>query len=93
MHIPVAQNEIPVGLAGRHKGKDVEQVVTDFFPLLCPMDILQRLGQNVRYLRKKKRLSQEELGFESGIHRTYTSDVERELAIPVSLRSPSLQRL
>ncbi len=51
------------------------------------MDILQRLGQNVRYLRKKKELSQEELGFESGIHRTYISDVER------GTRNPSVTQL
>ncbi len=32
MHILVAQNEIPVGFVGRHKGKDVKQIVVDFLP-------------------------------------------------------------
>lgn len=41
------------------------------------MDIEKRLGLNVRKLREAKGLSQEDFGFESGLHRTYVSDIER----------------
>ncbi|WP_108811838.1 helix-turn-helix domain-containing protein [Sphingorhabdus sp. Alg231-15] len=41
------------------------------------MDIQQRLGKNLRKLRKAKGWSQEEFAFEAGIHRTYISDLER----------------
>ena len=41
------------------------------------MDILQRLGRNVRRLRSAQGLSQEEFADEAGIHRTYVSDIER----------------
>jgi transcriptional regulator with XRE-family HTH domain len=34
-------------------------------------------GDVVRQLRKKRMLSQEQLGFESGLHRTYISLLER----------------
>jgi transcriptional regulator with XRE-family HTH domain len=40
------------------------------------VDILKRLGSNVRRLRTEKGLSQEEFAFEAGIHRTYVSQVE-----------------
>lgn len=39
--------------------------------------ILKRFGQAVREARKKRGLSQEKLAFESGLHRTYISSVER----------------
>jgi len=39
--------------------------------------ILERLGRNVRRLRNEKGWSQERLAFESEIHRTYVSDIER----------------
>jgi len=39
--------------------------------------ILERLGRNVRRLRSEKGWSQERLAFESEIHRTYVSDIER----------------
>jgi transcriptional regulator with XRE-family HTH domain len=42
-------------------------------------------GRVLRVLRQQKGLSQEELGFESGYHRTYVSLLER------GLKSPSLQ--
>ena len=40
-------------------------------------DIKTRFGRRVRELRKKKGYSQEALGFESGLDRTYISDIER----------------
>lgn len=48
------------------------------------MDIHARLARNLRELRREKRLSQEGLAFEAGIHRTYISDLER------ARRNPSL---
>lgn len=41
------------------------------------MDILRRLGSNIRRLRKEKGWSQEQFADEAGIHRTYVSDLER----------------
>lgn len=40
-------------------------------------DIRIKLGNKVKQIRQKKTLSQEELAFESGLHRTYISDIER----------------
>ncbi len=37
----------------------------------------RKLGDRVRQLRKKADLSQEELGFRSGLHRTYIGQIER----------------
>ena len=51
------------------------------------MDILKRLGLNIKRLRKQHKLSQEAFGFESGIHRTYISDVER------GARNPSVTQV
>lgn len=48
------------------------------------MDVRQVFGTNVRRLRLKKGMSQEEFGFIAGIDRTYVSGVER------GLRNPSL---
>ncbi len=39
--------------------------------------IRKALGARVRALRKAKALSQEELAYECGLHRTYMGDVER----------------
>lgn len=44
-------------------------------------------GQVLQQLRKEKGLSQEELGFESGYHRTYMSLLER------GKKSPSLKTI
>jgi transcriptional regulator with XRE-family HTH domain len=44
-------------------------------------------GQVLHELRKERGLSQEELGFESGYHRTYISQLER------GKKSPSLQTI
>ena len=39
--------------------------------------ILIDFGERVRELRKKKDLSQEELAFKAGVHRTYIGMIER----------------
>jgi transcriptional regulator with XRE-family HTH domain len=41
------------------------------------MDLCKAVGQNIRKHRLGKGLSQEELSFESGLHRTYISSLER----------------
>jgi transcriptional regulator with XRE-family HTH domain len=41
------------------------------------MDLRQRLAANIRARRKELDLSQEELAFEAGLHRTYISGIER----------------
>lgn len=40
-------------------------------------DIRKLYGEHLKAFRKKKGLSQEDLGFKSSIHRTYISEVER----------------
>lgn len=42
------------------------------------MNIIKVFATNVRYYRKKKGFSQEELAGESGLHRTYIGDIECE---------------
>jgi transcriptional regulator with XRE-family HTH domain len=41
------------------------------------VELKQVAGQVLREMRKEKGLSQEELGFECGFHRTYISLIER----------------
>ena len=41
------------------------------------MEVQRRVGLNVRKYRKERGLSQEGLAFESGLHLTYISGVER----------------
>jgi len=48
------------------------------------VDILIRLGQNVRRLRQEKGWSQEAYAFEAGIHRTYVSEIERAKRNPTA---------
>jgi len=40
-------------------------------------DIQEKVGKKVRKIRKQRGLSQEELAFRCGLHRTYISDIER----------------
>jgi transcriptional regulator with XRE-family HTH domain len=49
------------------------------------MDVRRRVGHNVRRLRELRRWSQEDLGFEAGLHRTYISGVERGVRNPTIL--------
>jgi transcriptional regulator with XRE-family HTH domain len=46
------------------------------------MDIRRLVGQNVRLFRGRLGISQEELAFRSGLHRTYVSGVERGIRNP-----------
>lgn len=41
------------------------------------LKLRKQFGEKVREMRKKLSLSQEELGFKAGIHRTYIGAVER----------------
>ena len=41
------------------------------------IDIKKKFGDKMRQIRKEKKISQEELAFRAGLHRTYISDVER----------------
>lgn len=40
------------------------------------MDIIKIFGKNVKKYRKLAKLSQEELAYKSGLHRTYISAIE-----------------
>lgn len=46
------------------------------------MPIRRVVGQNLKRYREQAGLSQEQLGFESGLHRTYVSGVERGVRKP-----------
>lgn len=41
------------------------------------MDICRQVGLNVQRIRRTRGWSQEQLAFESGLHRTYISGIER----------------
>jgi transcriptional regulator with XRE-family HTH domain len=41
------------------------------------MDVVRRVGANIKRLREAQGLSQEELAHRSGLHRTYVSQLER----------------
>jgi len=43
----------------------------------CKIDILTTFGNRVRDLRKQTGISQEELAFRAGLHRTYIGMIER----------------
>jgi transcriptional regulator with XRE-family HTH domain len=51
------------------------------------MDVVQLLGANVRRYRKQAGMSQEELSLESGMKRSYVSDLER------GTRNPTVRAL
>lgn len=42
-----------------------------------PVKVRKKLGQRVRYLRRKKGWSQERLAYESGLGRSFTGAIER----------------
>jgi len=46
------------------------------------MDIEEAVGAELRACRQKKNVSQEQLGFDAGIHRTYVSLIERGAKSP-----------
>jgi transcriptional regulator with XRE-family HTH domain len=46
------------------------------------MDLRKLVGTNVRYWRKRLKISQEELAFRAGMHWTYVSGVERGVRNP-----------
>jgi transcriptional regulator with XRE-family HTH domain len=46
------------------------------------MEVRRRVGLNVRKFRAELGLSQEQLAFEAGLHRTYVSGVERGVRNP-----------
>jgi transcriptional regulator with XRE-family HTH domain len=46
------------------------------------MDVRRRVGLNVKKYRAARDLSQEDLAFECGLHRTYISGVERGVRNP-----------
>jgi transcriptional regulator with XRE-family HTH domain len=52
-----------------------------------PLTIEEAFGLTLQGLRKARKISQEELGFESGYHRTYISQLER------GHKSPSLKTI
>ena len=49
--------------------------------------IEKRFGERVRELRRSRGLSQEELAFKAGVHRTYLGSIER------GERNPSLRNI
>ena len=49
------------------------------------MDSRQVVGRNVRKFREALKLSQEQLAFETDLHRTYISGVERGIRNPTVL--------
>lgn len=51
------------------------------------MDVVILFGRNVRALREKAGLSQEELAFRAGMKRSYVSDLER------GTRNPTVRAL
>ena len=51
------------------------------------MEIKKRFGQRIRELRLRKGLSQEELAFRTGVHRTYLGGIER------GERNPALKNI
>lgn len=44
---------------------------------LTPREIKKAVGERVRQLRESKQWSQEQLGFQCGLHRNYIGGIER----------------
>ena len=58
----------------------IPQTLTKFNLCVYTMEnkeILVKFGSRVRQFRKEKNLSQEELSFKAGLHRTYIGMIER----------------
>ncbi|GJQ31587.1 MAG: hypothetical protein HBSAPP04_04260 [Ignavibacteriaceae bacterium] len=53
------------------------KLFTDRLHLTSELQVLQTFSKNIRYYRKLQNISQEELGFRSGLHRTYIGLIER----------------
>ena len=51
------------------------------------MDLRKQVGLNVRRIRHERAWSQEELSFESDLHRTYISGIER------GARNPTIEKI
>lgn len=51
------------------------------------ISILEKFGKHVRAMRTAKGISQEELAFRAGVHRTYLGGIER------GERNPSLKNI
>ena len=49
------------------------------------MDIRKQVGIDLQRLRREKGWSQEDMAFESGLHRTYVSGIERGVRNPTLL--------
>lgn len=47
-----------------------------FMNLYLTMNIKDKIGNRIKFLRNELKISQEELGFRSNVDRTYVTDVE-----------------
>ena len=56
------------------------------------MDIRRQVGLNLKRIRKERGWSQEHLAFESGLHRTYISGIERGARNPTVIILDRLAR-
>ncbi len=54
----------------------IDCIYYDFSRMKATQSRIQ-LGNKIRSLRKKQGVSQEELGFKAGVHRTYIGAIER----------------
>ena len=56
----------------------LEKLHTEILPIDATMNSeLVALGQKIRHLRQERNITQGELAFRCGLHRTYLTDVER----------------
>jgi transcriptional regulator with XRE-family HTH domain len=54
-----------------------KSIVADMKATIVDEKLRRKFGERIRQLRKEKGWSQEELGFQSKLHRTYIGSVER----------------